>query len=510
MRTNPFSIADAPAWLSDPEGAENPEGSEHTAKRLRQMGMIPHILGRLLEVAEVVPRLYDVLPWLRDMSVEALITERYTRALFSNFPDFSDQDQPQPSSEQKEQEDQEAILIAFFREVTEPIAELFEALYLSPLLRERHMVWEISYRMARSSGAKTLPEDVVTCVCASVLRERAAMMRKGIQPRSATWKVIWRPTPVQIRWSTRWVQGARWPHPLDPTKNSFVVVVTEEKASEGGRAPRGGRVGAEGGEGGGDEGEAREKVLAFRCTPDTGICGARGTHGVIDIEALETAMTLAFYDALVFPLSAEGQFVWPPWHISPPTHLYVQAPMPKAIRQAAGLWRIKAEEIMQPGSGLKKEPECEWDWEWERDLTGRVLDPVLYLRILDRVCERACGNAPFLAKRQVVRHLGWHMLPQDDPLRHCPGLGELLPSYPAVVGEDGSIEWNGWHYRDYDEDVLRYFPKARVTIRPSPLAEAAVLVYWCGSVLCYAVAEELRHEDGSYRPYWFPYPRLSE
>ena len=60
-------------------------------------------------------------------------------------------------------------------------------------------------------------------------------------------------------------------------------------------------------------------------------------------------MQLAVYDALVFPLSAEGRFVWPPWHISPPTHLYVQAPMPKAIRQAASMWRIKAEEVIQPG-----------------------------------------------------------------------------------------------------------------------------------------------------------------
>jgi hypothetical protein len=479
------------------------------------MGMIPHILGRLLEVAEAVPRLYDALPWLRDMSVEALITERYASALFSNSLAFSDlSDQDQPSSEPEPEPDQEATLASFFREVTGPIAEMIETLYLSPLLRERHMVWEIGGRMARSSGAKALPEDVVTGVCASILRERAAVLRKGLQPRSAIWKVTWRPTPVWIR----------WPHqllPLDPTKNSFVAVVTEETTSEGARAPRGGRVGEDG-----KEGEVGEKVLAFRCTPGTGICD---TCGVVDIEALETAMEMALYDALVFPLSAEGQFVWPPWHISPPTHLYVQAPMPKAIRQAASVWRIKVEEIIQtregeqqeaqpgsqPGSQRRKDWQCNWEqgWEWEKwekDLTGRVLDPVQYLRILDRVCERAYGNAPFLAKQQVVRHLGWHMLPEHDPLMHCPGLGELLPSYPAVVGEDGSVGWNGWHYRDYDEDLLRYFPGSRVTIRPSPLAEAAVLVYWRGSVLCYAVAEELRHEDGSYRPYWFPYPRLGE
>jgi hypothetical protein len=277
----------------------------------------------------------------------------------------------------------------------------------------------------------------------------------------------------------------------------------------------------------------RGKVLAFRCAPDilnvTGVTGVTATHNSLYLyateatkanEALETVMKLALYDALVFPLSAEGQFVWPPWNISLPTHLYVQAPMPKAIRQVANLWRIKAEEIEQPPPQSRSQrrqrcklelgPRLDLGWEWEAQLAERGLDPVQYLRILDRVCERACGNAPFLAKQRVVRHLGWHRLPGDDPLMHCPGLGELFPSYPAVVGEDGSVEWQGWHYRDYEEDVLRYFPGEPVTIRPSPLAEAVVLVYWRGSVLCYAIAAELRHEDGSYRTYWFPYPRLGE
>jgi hypothetical protein len=102
------------------------------------------------------------------------------------------------------------------------------------------------------------------------------------------------------------------------------------------------------------------------------------------------------------------------------------------------------------------------------------------------------------------------MHPNHDPLLNYMGLQELLPSDPAVVGADGSIEWQGWHYRDYKEDVLRYFPHTRVTIKRSPLNEAVMLVYWRGSILCSAVAEELRHQDGSVRPYWFPYPRLGE
>ncbi len=72
------------------------------------------------------------------------------------------------------------------------------------------------------------------------------------------------------------------------------------------------------------------------------------------------------------------------------------------------------------------------------------------------------------------------------------------------------MEWQGWHYRDNDEDVLRYFPHAAVMIRPSPSTEATISVYWNEAILCYAVACELRHTDGSYRPYWFPYPHLGE
>ena len=74
------------------------------------------------------------------------------------------------------------------------------------------------------------------------------------------------------------------------------------------------------------------------------------------------------------------------------------------------------------------------------------------------------------------------------------------------------MEWQGLHYRDSDNenDVLRYFPQASVMIRPSPLTEATILVYWKEDILCYAIADELRHRDGTYRPYWYPYHRLGE
>lgn len=225
-------------------------------------------------------------------------------------------------------------------------------------------------------------------------------------------------------------------------------------------------------------------------------------------------MRLALYDALLFSRSRDRQFNWP---VCPPTLLYVQSPMPKAIREAARVWGIQVRE-------LERKTECETDWEygcegeceperkWEMELAGRVLDPVHYMRILDRGFERAYGYAPFLAKQRVAHQRGgcWRVVPDRDPLLHHTGLADLLPSYPAVVEDDGSVEWQGWHYRDFVEDVLRYFPRAQVTVRPSPLTEAVILVYWKGAGLCYAVAEELRHEDGTCRSYWFPFPRLGE
>jgi hypothetical protein len=178
--------------------------------------------------------------------------------------------------------------------------------------------------------------------------------------------------------------------------------------------------------------------------------------------------------------------------------------------------QTKQHPIAQSASrNLGQDREGQLEREWEKELSGRILDPVQYIHILDRGFEKAQGYAPFLARQRAARQEGgWRMSPLSDPLLNCTSLRELLPSFPAVVGHDGTVELpgggQGWHYRDYDEDVLGYFPGESVTVQPSPLAEAAAMVYWRGSVLCYAVADELRHDDGSYRPYWFPYPRLGE
>jgi hypothetical protein len=106
--------------------------------------------------------------------------------------------------------------------------------------------------------------------------------------------------------------------------------------------------------------------------------------------------------------------------------------------------------------------------------------------------------------------MGWHSRLDSDPAWSVVGLRALLPSFVAQVRKDGLLEWQGWHYRDREADILSYWARETVTLRPSPLTEALIWIYWKDAILCSALAEEFCHEDGSYRPYWFPSPRLGE
>jgi hypothetical protein len=408
MRPNPFCHPEAPAWL-----AEDP------------IYRIPRLLESLLEMAEHLPLVYEILPWLQGMDAWELIQERMAHAF---LPDAS------PSA-------QEATLTTFFSTVTQPIAELIETLYVSPLFRRVATVEEILRRMAHSVGACALPFEVVTGVCCFFGRRRASLLSGDpIQLQATTWRIGWQQTAVRV-------------HTAYSTTMPYLVLVIDEPT---------------------------ETVLAFRKTHEP--------PGDPDL-------LFALYDALVFSRRDR-------WCLHPPVRLRVQQPVPFEMIRAAKAWGIEVEAVTQHA--------CAFVQHWEQELTDRVLDPVQYLRLFDRACERTFGSAPFLAKQQAARQAGWRMRLDDDPCRFLPSLREVLPAYEASVGSDGTLEWHGWHYRDRENDVLRYWPNEVVSIRPSPVSEAVIWVYWDQDILCQAVAEELCHKDGRYRPYWFPYPHLGE
>ncbi len=230
--------------------------------------------------------------------------------------------------------------------------------------------------------------------------------------------------------------------------------------------------------------EPSGKVLAFRCLPSPPTAAELG---------------LTFYDALVDP-QLEQPSLRP--QIRPPARLVIQGSFPAEMAQVAQEWGMEIVEGGPVGSSFLQH--------WEAELTGRTLDLVHYLRILDRACERRFGYAPFLQKQRRARWMGWHSRLEHDPAWSVAGLRALLPSFVAQVRKDGLLEWQGWHYRDQEADILSYWAQETVSLRPSPLTEALIWVYWKDAILCCALAEELYHEDGSYRPYWFPYPRLGE
>ena len=546
LTVNPFTVSGAPAWLLGLSGLS--DHSNDKTMQLEEQGLqqLALLLSRLLEVAESDPALYEALPWLRNVSLWELLLTGKEEARFPHvpyvprlsrfshcsdpsnpldLPDTAVSDMALPKARARgtampvtAAPGTAAILLTFFGRVTQPIADMIEALYLSPLLRDTRTVWEILRRMAWSAGVKPLPKDVVVALCASFTRNRLTALA-GCRPRPhlAIWKITCRRIPLRLQWPTpaQPKQPARSHDPLSELSRSNTRTAGPGRVGRPARARRAAGTSLlilvrevithKAGVGYHKSG----KVLAFRCIP-VPIANSLIPNGVA--ETRTTAMKLALYDALLFPRSRDGQFNR---HIYPPTLLCVQGPVPRGIREAAHVWGIQVEEAereLEKGWDCECECECECEWELEMEMAGRVLDPVHYMRILDRGFERTYGYAPFLTKQRTVHHQGgrWHMRPGNDPLLNYAGLRKLLPSLRAVVGDDGTIEWQGRHYRDFEEDVLKYFPGVAVTIRPSPLAEAAILIYWRGSVLCYAIAGELRHEDGSYRPYSFPYPRLGK
>ena len=337
-------------------------------------------------------------------------------------------------------------IAAFFSEVTEPLAEMIEALYSSALLRSATTVEEIMRRMAQAVGSTPLPPEVVLCVCSTFVRLPSWSTLAVSRSPKTTWRLSWHQSTIPL------LRAAGGTPPI-------VVLVTDEPSG---------------------------KVLAFRC---------------LQSQSLPTSaeLGLTLYDALVDPHL--GQLSLRP-QLHPPTRLVIQGSLPAEMMQVAQEWEMEIREGEPAGFPFLRQ--------WEAELTGRMLDPVHYLRVFDRACERTFGYAPFLQKQRRARWMGWHSRLEYDPAWSVAGLRSLLPSVVAQVRKDGILEWQGWHYCDREADILSYWAQETVTLRPSPLTEALIWVYWKDGILCCAWAEELCHEDGSYRPYWFPYPRLGE
>jgi hypothetical protein len=73
----------------------------------------------------------------------------------------------------------------------------------------------------------------------------------------------------------------------------------------------------------------------------------------------------------------------------------------------------------------------------------------------------------------------------------------FLPLHNGMISHDGAVPFDGLHYTD---ELLLHWAGSSVTFRRSEQTEALIWVYLQDSVLCQAMARELRRRDGSYRP----------
>jgi hypothetical protein len=150
------------------------------------------------------------------------------------------------------------------------------------------------------------------------------------------------------------------------------------------------------------------------------------------VEKKETSaeLGLTLYDALVDPQL--GQLSLHP-QLHPPTRLLIQGSLSAKMTQVAQEWGMEIREGEPTG-------DSSFLRQWEAELTGRILDPVHYLRVFDRACERTFGYAAFLQKQRRARWMGWHSRLEYDPAWSVAGLRSLLPSVVAQVRKDGTLE----------------------------------------------------------------------
>ncbi len=264
-------------------------------------------------------------------------------------------------------------IAAFFSEVTEPLAEMIEALYSSALLRSATTVEEIMRRMAQAVGSTPLPPEVVLCVCSTFVRLPSWSTLAVSRSPKTTWRLSWHQSTIPL------LRAAGGTPPI-------VVLVTDEPSG---------------------------KVLAFRClqSPPT---------------SAELGLTL--YDALVDPQL--GQLSLRP-QLRPPARLVIQGSLSPEMTQVAQEWEMEIREGEPAGFPFLRQ--------WEAELTGRMLDPVHYLRVFDRACERTFGYAPFLQKQRRARWMGWHSRLEYDPAWSGQALWRRSERTESWSGRDGII-----------------------------------------------------------------------
>ncbi len=326
-----------------------------------------------------------------------------------------------------------------FQGVTLSVYQAIESLYCCRLGRSYATVYRILRAMALAAGVAPIEEEAVWAICMHLEELRAKRAAVRVERSPSTWWLIQLASPPSAE-----TASASGNHGTQP----FAALVIDADA------PR---------------------ALAFR----------------VNERSTETELySLAIYDAISLerrpePRGAGGLT----WRI--PSRLTVERELPEDCQRGCTSLGISIERTTHVLPLIEELRE-----RWASEQARRKIGPGRWKLIFESVLNRVLGTSPQRAREEHEHSFGHLLGYSQDPAELFPALRAFLPAHLVVIGQDGTVAFDGLHYAN---SVLSYWPGSAVTVRRSEQTEALLWVYLEEEILCQAMARELARLDGSYR-----------
>lgn len=317
------------------------------------------------------------------------------------------------------------------------VYRLIVELYCSRLERSIGMVWRIAQALASEAGKAAVTYEAVWALCLHLEERRRRETQVTLERDAVTWWL-----------ASLSCEGSNLCE-LEASGRRLIVCLHDI---------------------------ARQTVLAFR---------------VVHPQEVAEAYGLVLYDALVGKRrpgrDAAAGLSW-----LVPGRLVIEQAAPQDFRGGCARLGI-ALETKREAPPFYQEVEVGF----RQEISGRGLCADRWAEAFDSYLHKAYGYSPLRVHEDRDRDYADLVGYNRDPTWQCPALRSFLPSHTAAITQDGAICYDDLHYAD---DLLAHWAGTPVTFRRSEQMEALIWVYLEGSLLCQAMARELRRRDGSYRP----------
>lgn len=325
-----------------------------------------------------------------------------------------------------------------FEGISMGVYRLIVELYCSRLERSIGMVWRIAHALAREAERAEIAYEAVWALCLHLEQRRRHETEVTLERDAATWWLASLPCEAADRCE------------LSASGQRLIVCLLDV---------------------------TRQRVLAFR---------------VVSPQQLVDAYGLVLYDALAGrrrpDRNAAAGLSW-----LVPERLIIEQDAPQDYRKGCGRLGIAIETEREMPRFFRV-----LEVGFRREIGGRGLSVARWAEVFDSYLHKAYGYSPLRVREDCDREFSNLVGYNRDPAWQCPALRFFLPLHNGSIAQDGAIRHDDLHYAD---GLLRHWIGAPVTFRRSEQMEALMWVYLEESLLCQAMARELRRRDGSYRPY---------